>query len=40
MRQPPLVDGNKRVALLAAEVFLIDNGFELAANDADTFSAI
>lgn len=29
----PFVDGNKRVALAASEVFLVANGFELNAND-------
>lgn len=32
----PFIDGNKRTALLAAETFLLDNGFELTANDTDT----
>jgi len=31
----PFVDGNKRVAVVAAEVFLLSNGFELAASDKD-----
>ncbi|MCB9916457.1 MAG: type II toxin-antitoxin system death-on-curing family toxin [Planctomycetes bacterium] len=29
----PFVDGNKRIALAAAEVFLLLNGFELRAGD-------
>lgn len=29
----PFVDGNKRVAVAAAEVFLLVNGFELGATD-------
>ena len=29
----PFVDGNKRVALAASEVFLVANGFELNASD-------
>lgn len=29
----PFVDGNKRVALAASEVFLVANGFELDASD-------
>jgi death-on-curing protein len=29
----PFVDGNKRVAVVAAELFLLVNGFELAASD-------
>lgn len=36
----PFVDGNKRTALLAAEAFLLDNGFELTAKDADTLQKI
>lgn len=31
----PFVDGNKRVALAAAEVFLLINGSELAAGDLE-----
>ena len=34
-RAHPFVDGNKRTALAAAEVFLDLNGFRLAASDAD-----
>jgi death on curing protein len=34
-RNHPFVDGNKRTALVVCETFLIDNGFELAANDAE-----
>ncbi|MGH7032665.1 MAG: type II toxin-antitoxin system death-on-curing family toxin [Stellaceae bacterium] len=39
-RNHPFVDGNKRVALLALETFLLDNGFELAAEDVATYEAI
>lgn len=39
-RDHPFVDGNKRAALIAAETFLIDNGFELTAGDADTLPAV
>jgi death-on-curing protein len=39
-RNHPLIDGNKRAALLAAEAFLLDNGFELAAGDADVLAAV
>ena len=39
-RNHPFVDGNKRAALIAAEAFLIDNGFELTASDADTVSVM
>ena len=31
----PFVDGNKRVAAISAELFLLVNGFELAASDED-----
>jgi death on curing protein len=34
-RNHPLVDGNKRTALVAAELFLVLNGYELQADDAD-----
>ena len=33
IRDHPFVDGNKRVAFLADALFLLDNGFEIAAND-------
>src|SRR6185312_4456319 len=36
-RNHPFVDGNKRMALLAAELFLIDNGHVLAADDAAVY---
>jgi death-on-curing protein len=39
-RNHPFVDGNKRVALLALEAFLLDNGFELVADDIATYEAI
>ena len=39
-RNPPFNDGNKRMALLAAEVFLLDNGYGLAASDAEVYKAI
>jgi death on curing protein len=39
-RNHPFVDGNKRMALLAAEIFLIDNGYALAADDAAVYDAI
>lgn len=39
-RDHPFIDGNKRAALLTAETFLLDNGFELVAGDAETLSAI
>jgi death on curing protein len=31
----PFVDGNKRTALVVCETFLIDNGYELVASDAE-----
>lgn len=31
----PFIDGNKRVAVAAAEVFLLINGHELSASDHD-----
>ncbi len=31
----PFIDGNKRVAVVAAEVFLLINGHELVASDED-----
>jgi death-on-curing protein len=31
----PFVDGNKRTALVVCETFLIDNGYSLAATDAE-----
>lgn len=31
----PFVDGNKRTALIALETFLLLNGFQLTASDAD-----
>ena len=34
-RNHPLVDGNKRTAFVAVELFLLLNGHELVANDAD-----
>ena len=39
-RNPPFVDGNKRMALLAAEIFLIDNGFVVTADDAAVYDVI
>ena|SRR5689334_7003748 len=33
-RDHPFVDGNKRVAFIAALVFLLDNGYELHLDDA------
>ena len=36
----PFVDGNKRIALVAMETFLMLNGFALTADDAQTVLAI
>jgi death on curing protein len=35
-RNHPFVDGNKRTAYVAAELFLLLNGWELIATDADS----
>lgn len=37
IRCHPFVDGKKRVALVAMELFLVDNGFELTASDEECF---
>jgi death on curing protein len=34
-KNPPFIDGNKRTALVAAELFLALNGFELQASDEE-----
>ena len=34
-RNHPFIDGNKRTAFVAAELFLLLNGFELLAEDTD-----
>lgn len=34
-RNHPFIDGNKRTALVAMELFLVCNGYELIADDAD-----
>ena len=39
-RNHPFVDGNKRTAFVAVETFLILNGVELAAGDADCVVAM
>ena len=42
-RNHPFVDGNKRTALVVSETFLMLNGYELEASDADlvlTFLAL
>lgn len=36
----PFLDGNKRTALGAAMVFLVDNGFEFSADDLSLYDAM
>ncbi len=40
IRSHPFVQGKKRVALVALELFLADNGYELAASDEECFIAV
>jgi death-on-curing protein len=40
VKDHPFVDGNKRVALVVAELFLDLNGFELTSNDASCVTAV
>ncbi|BDV34388.1 type II toxin-antitoxin system death-on-curing family toxin [Methylocystis iwaonis] len=40
IRCHPFVDGKKRVALVAMELFLVDNGYELTASDEECFVLI
>jgi death on curing protein len=40
IRSHPFVNGKKRVALVAMELFLIDNGYELNASDEECFVLI
>jgi death-on-curing protein len=35
-RNHPFIDGNKRTALVLAELFLALNGYDLAASDAES----
>jgi death-on-curing protein len=39
-RNHPFVDGNKRIALVAMDIFLQRNGFEIIANEKDTYNLI
>lgn len=39
-RNPPFVDGNKRAAFVLTELFLVLNGYELVAEDADCLVAM
>ena len=40
IRDHPFIDGNKRVAFLAAALFLLDNGFEITAKDEAIIAAV
>ncbi|WBK00804.1 type II toxin-antitoxin system death-on-curing family toxin [Methylocystis parvus] len=40
IKSHPFVQGKKRVALVAMELFLADNGYELTARDEDCFILI
>jgi death-on-curing protein len=39
-RDHPFARGNKRTALVVAELFLLDNGFELIAEDGETLASV
>jgi death on curing protein len=39
-RNHPFIDGNKRVAFLAAALFLADHGFDIAASEEETLLAM
>lgn len=39
-RNHPFVDGNKRTAIIACELFLALNGWELSASDADLYPTV
>ena len=34
------VDGNKRIAIVTAAVFLMDNGYEIVASEAELYSFV
>ena len=36
----PFIDGNKRIALVAMDIFLQRNGFEIIANEKDMYNLI
>jgi death on curing protein len=40
VRNHPFIDGNKRIALISAETFLLDNGYEFEADDLAIYEAI
>jgi len=40
VRNHPFVDGNKRIALISAETFLLDNGYQLEADDLAIYEAM
>ncbi|MGH6868241.1 MAG: type II toxin-antitoxin system death-on-curing family toxin [Methylocella sp.] len=40
LRDHPFVDGNKRAALVTFELFLLNNGYELAADEAGMLAII
>ena len=40
VRDHPFIDGNKRTALVLAEIFLADNGYALNADDTDILKAV
>jgi len=40
LRNHPFVDGNMRTGLIIANVFLLDNGHDTAASDADLLRMI
>ncbi|SMD09112.1 type II toxin-antitoxin system death-on-curing family toxin [Rhizobium sp. RU36D] len=39
-RNHAFVDGNKRIAIVTAAVFLMENGYEIAATDAQLYSFV
>lgn len=40
LQEPPLVDGNKRVAFVLMDVFLQGNGWEIIAGEEDVYSVM